>query len=77
MFFFKDDFKGFKDFNQGKEIKAGSRFFEDFRIYFGLWPLSVSLRCQCVYTLAGQTQALAAELAELKKSQHFKEKHNI
>ena len=33
-------------------------FFEDFKIYSELWPLSVSPRCQCVYTMAGQTQAL-------------------
>ena len=33
-------------------------FFEDFEIYSGLWPLSVSPRCQCVYTMTGQTPAL-------------------
>ena len=33
-------------------------FFEDFKIYSELWPLSVSPRCQCVYTMAGQTPAL-------------------
>ena len=27
-------------------------FLEDFKIYSGLWPLSVSPRCQCVYTMA-------------------------
>ena len=38
-------------------------FFEDFEIYSGVnWPLSVSPRCQCVYTMTGQTPALAAEL---------------
>ena len=35
-------------------------FFEDFKIYSGLWLLSVAPRCQCVYTMVGQTQALAA-----------------
>ena len=34
---------------------------------FFLWPLSVSPRCQCVYTMAGQTPGLAAELAEFRK----------
>ena len=53
-------------------------FFEDFKIYSGLWPLSVSPRwCQCVYTMAGQTPALQQNLQSSEKSQHFKEKHNI
>ena len=52
-------------------------FFEDFKIYSGLWPLSVSPRCQCVYTVAGQTPALQQNLQSSEKSQHFKEKHNI
>ena len=37
-------------------------FFEDSKIYSGLWPLSVSPRCQCVYTMAGQTPALQQNL---------------
>ena len=36
--------------------------------------LSVFPRCQCVYTVAGETQALAAELAELRKIKHFQGK---
>ena len=52
-------------------------FFEDFKIYSGLWPLSVSPRCQCVYTMAGQTPVLQQTLQSSEKSQHFKEKHNI
>ena len=47
--------------------------FEDFKIYSGLWPLSVSPRFQCVYTMAGQTQALQSS----EKSLHFKEKKTI
>ena len=35
---------------------------------------SVSVR---VYTMVGQTPALAAELAEFRKITTFKEKHNI
>ena len=46
-------------------------FFQDFKIYSRLWPLSVSPRCQCVYTMAGQTPALAAELAEFRKIKTF------
>ena len=45
---------------------------EDINIYSGLWPLSVSPRCQWGYTIAGQTPVL-----QQKKSQHFEEKHNI
>ena len=52
-------------------------FFEDFKIYTGLWPLSVSSWCQCVYTKAGLTPALQQNLQSLEKSQHFKEKNNI
>ena len=51
-------------------------FFEDFKIYSGLWPLSVSPRCQYVYTMAGQTPALQQNYQSSEKS-HFKEKHNI
>ena len=37
-----------------------------------------SPRCQCMYVHNGRSNTrTAAELAELKKSQHFKEKHNI
>ena len=51
-------------------------FFRRFlNIYCGLWPLSVSPQCQCVYTMAGQTPALQQNSSE--NSQHFKEKHNI
>ena len=52
-------------------------FFEDFKIYSGLCPLSVSPRFQCVYTMAGQTPALQQNWQSSEKSQHFKEKHNI
>ena len=52
-------------------------FFEDFNIYFGLCPLSVSPRCQCVYKMAGQTPALQQNLQSSEKAQYFKEKHNI
>ena len=54
-------------------------FFEDFKIYSGLWPLSVSHRCQCVYTMVGKTTALQQQNLKSSeiKSQHFKEKHNI
>ena len=52
-------------------------FFEDFKIYSGLWPLSVSPRCQCVYTMAGQTPVLQPNWQSSEISQHFKEKHNI
>ena len=37
-------------------------FFCDFKIYSGLWPLSVSPRCQRVYTMTGQIQALQQSL---------------
>ena len=33
-------------------------FFEDFKIYSGLWPLLAFPRCQWLYTMAGQTPAL-------------------
>ena len=52
-------------------------FLEDFIIYSSLWPLSVSPRCQCVYTMAWQTPALQQNLQSSEKLQHFKEKHNI
>ena len=32
-------------------------FFEDFKIYSGLWCLSAPPRCHCVYTMTGQTPA--------------------
>ena len=48
-------------------------FYEDIKIYFGLWPLSVSPRCQCVYTMAGQTPAMQQNLQSSEKSQHCKE----
>ena len=42
--------------------------------YSGLWPFSALLRCQCVYTnKTGRKPALAAELAEFRKIQNFKE----
>ena len=44
---------------------------EGFKIYSGLWRLSVSPRCRCVYTMAGQTDAAAAELAEFRKITTF------
>ena len=46
-------------------------FFEDFEIYSGLWPLSVSPRIQSVYIMAGRTPALAAELTEFRKITTF------
>ena len=52
-------------------------FFEDFNIYFGLCPLSVSPRCQCVYKIAGRKPALQQNLQSSEKQQLFKEKHNI
>ena len=52
-------------------------FFQDFEIYSGLWSLSVSPRCQCVYTIAGQTPALQENLQSLEKSQNFKKKNTI
>ena len=54
-------------------------FFEDFEIYSGLWPLSVSPRCQCVYThQAGRTpSALQRNWQSSEISQNFKEKNNI
>ena len=39
--------------------------------------LAVSPRCQCVYTMEGQTPALQQKLQSSEKSQHFKEKPNI
>ena len=52
-------------------------FFEDIKIYFGLWPLSVSPRCQCEYThQAGRTPALQQNWQSSEKSKHFKENHN-
>ena len=51
-------------------------FYEDFKIYSGLWTLSVSLRCQCVFTMIGQTPALQQNLQSSEKSQHIKEKDN-
>ena len=53
-------------------------FFPKILKYSELWPFSVLPRCQCVYThKAGRKPALAAELAEFRKIQNFKEKHNI
>ena len=46
-------------------------FFEDFKIYSGLWPLLVSPRCQCVYTMAGQTPALQQNLQSSEKITKF------
>ena len=50
---------------------------EDFKIYSGIWPLSVSPRCQCLYTMAGYTPELQQNLQSSEKSQHFKEKQNF
>ena len=52
-------------------------FFEDCKIYSILWPLSVSPRCQCVYTKAGQTPALQQNFLSSEKSQYFKKKNTI
>ena len=46
-------------------------------MYSRLWPLSVSPRCHCVYTMAGQTLALQQNLQSSEKSQHFKGKHYL
>ena len=40
-------------------------FFEYLKIYSGLCPLSVSPRCQCVYTIAGQTPAPSPEFRKI------------
>ena len=48
-------------------------FFEDFKIYSGLWPLLVSPRCQWVYTMAGQTPALKQKNDMLRKNTIFNE----
>ena len=37
-------------------------FFPKILKHFGLWPFSVSPRCQCVYTVTGQTPALQQNL---------------
>ena len=43
-------------------------FFKDFKIYSGLWLLSVSPPCQCVYVHNGRSITSAvAELAEFRK----------
>ena len=42
--------------------------FGDFKINSGLWPLSVSPRCQCVYTMVGQTPALKQNLLSSERS---------
>ena len=52
-------------------------FCEDLKIYSGLWPLSASPRCQCVYTMAGQPNSTAAELAEFRKITTFFRKNTI
>ena len=52
-------------------------YFEYFKIYSGLWPLSFSPWCQCVYTMAGQTAVMRQNWQSSEKSQYFKEKHNI
>ena len=50
-------------------------FFEDFNINSGLWHLSVSPRCQCMYTqLAGRKPAPQQNWQSSEKSQNFKEK---
>ena len=53
-------------------------FFPKILKHFGLWPFSVFPRCQCVYThQAGRKPALQQNWQSSKKSQNFKEKHNI
>ena len=52
-------------------------FFEDFKIYSGLWPLSVSPRCQCVYTMAGQTPALQQLTVRVQKNHIILRKNTI
>ena len=50
-------------------------FFRRFKIYSGLWPLSVSPRCQCVCTQwqVKHQHSTSAELAQFRKPQNFKE----
>ena len=43
-------------------------------MYSRLWPLSVSPRCQCVYTMAGQTPGRQQNWRSSEKSKNFKEK---
>ena len=74
----KDAFSFAKTRGSGRKSRAASHagcsfnivFFEDFKIYSGLWPLLVSPRRQCVYTMAGQTPALQENLQS-------SENHNI
>ena len=48
-------------------------FFKDFKIYSGLWPLSVSPWCQCVGVHNGRSNASAAEnFQSSEKSQYIK-----
>ena len=61
----------------GQGYRAGTLnivfFFEDFKIYSVLWPLSVS-----VFVHNGRSKTVAAaEMLEFKKITTFKEKHNI
>ena len=52
--------------------------FPIFQKYSGLWPFSVFLRCQCVYThQASRKPALQQNWQSPKKSQNFKEKNTI
>ena len=49
-------------------------FFSKILKYSGLWPFSVLPRCRVYTHKAGRRPALAAELAEFRKIQNFKEK---
>jgi len=53
-------------------------FFPKILKYSGLWPFSVFLRRQCVYThQTGRKPALQQNCHSSEKSQHFKEKKQI
>ena len=52
-------------------------FFEDYEIYSGLWPLSVSSRCQCVYTMAGHNPALQSRTCRAQKNHNISRKNII
>ena len=52
-------------------------FFEDLKIYSGLWPLSVLPRRQCVYTMAGQTPALQQNWQSSEKNKKISGKNTI
>ena len=52
-------------------------FFEDIKTYSGLWPISVSPRCQCVYTMAGQAPVALQQNCRVKKNHNILRKNAI